>query len=75
MSMSILAARKSFQTVRQLIDALESFGVGSGVQLDQMYVQDYEGRELDTIELVQETLSDGSIVFNVNLSSEGDPNS
>lgn len=29
----------------------------------------------DVRELVQETLSDGSVVFNVNLSSEGDPNS
>ncbi len=71
--MTTLAARKQFQTVAQLIQALESFA--PEVKLDEMYVQDFEGRELDTVELVQETLSDGSIVFNVNLSCEGDPNS
>lgn len=70
--MTILAERKQFQTVAQLIAVLEGF---SAVGLDEVYVQDYEGRELDTVELVQETLSDGSVVFNVNLSSEGDPNS
>jgi hypothetical protein len=71
--MTILAERKQFQTVAQLIAVLESFS--PVVKLDEMYVQDCEGRELDTVELVQETLSDGSVVFSVNLSSEGDPNS
>jgi hypothetical protein len=71
--MTVLAERKQFQTVADLIAVLESFS--AVIRLDEMYVQDFEGRELDTVELVQETLSDGSVVFNVNLSSEGDPNS
>ncbi len=71
--MTLLAERKQFQTVAQLVAILESFG--ATVALDEMYIQDFEGRELDSVELLQETLSDGSIVFNVSISSDGDPNS
>lgn len=71
--MTVLVERKQFTNAAKLVAILEGFGVGW--HLDQMYIQDFEGRELDTVELVQETLSDGSVVFNINLSSEGDPNS
>jgi hypothetical protein len=71
--MTITAERKSFQTAAQLIAALESF---AGVlKLDEMYVTDCDGNELDQVELMQETLSDGSMAFNVIVSTQGDPNS
>jgi hypothetical protein len=40
-----------------------------------MYVTDCDGNELDQVELMQETLSDGSMAFNVIVSTQGDPNS
>ena len=72
--MTILSERATFQTARQLITALERMAV-PGSTLDEMYVQDCDGVELDTVELMQESLSDGSVVFNIVLSTEGDPNS
>lgn len=45
------------------------------IRLDEMYVKDADGNELDEITLEQETLSDGSVAFNIVISTAGDPNS
>lgn len=75
MENTLKVERISFQTAAQLIAALERIAMPGIVSLDEMYVQDGEGVELDTLEVMQETLSDNSVVFNVVLSVEGDPNS
>ena len=75
MENTVKVERLSFQTVAQLIAALEQIAMTGIVSLDEMYVQDGEGVELDTLEVMQETLSDNSVVFNVVMFAEGDPNS
>ena len=63
--------RISFHTVAQLIAALEKLAMAADAyapgiaSLDQMYVQDAGGVNLDTLEAIPETLSDNSVVFNV----------
>lgn len=75
MENTVKVERISFQTVAQLIRALEQVAAPGIVSLDEMYLQDAEGIELDTLEVIQETLSDNSVVFNVVVFAEGDPNS
>ncbi len=62
-----------FQTAAQLIAAIEKLAVG--VRLDEIYLKDIEGNELSEVSLEQESLSDGSVVFNLMLSEAMDPNS
>jgi hypothetical protein len=75
MENTLKVERISFQTAAQLIAALEKIAMPGIVSLDEMYVQDAEGVELDTLEVMQETLSDNSVVFNIVVFAEGDPNS
>jgi hypothetical protein len=75
MNNKVKVERVNFQTAAQLIAALEQFATPGIISMDEMYVQDAEGVELDTLEVTQEILSDRSVVFNVVLSTEGDPNS
>lgn len=63
-----------FQTAAQLIAAIEKLA-GSALKLDEVYVKDLAGDDLTEVALEQETLSDGSIVFNIVLSEALDPNS
>jgi sialic acid synthase SpsE len=63
-----------FQTAAQLIAAIEKLA-GSALKLDEIYVKDLCGDELSEVALEQETLSDGSLVFNLVLSEAMDPNS
>ena len=63
-----------FQTAAQLIVAIEKLA-GNILRLDEIYVKDLVGEELTEIALEQETLSDGSVVFNFVLSEALDPNS
>lgn len=63
-----------FQTAAQLIAAIEKLA-GSALRLDEIYVKDLAGDELTEVALEQETLSDGSVVFNLVLSEATDPNS
>jgi len=58
-----------FKTAAQLIAAIEKLSDKAGKDLkDQMYVKDLDGYYLTEIALEQETLTDGSIVFNLVLS-------
>lgn len=66
--------RIEFQTAAQLVAAIERMAAGV-IRLDEMYVKDADGNELDEITLEQETLSDGSVAFNIVISTAGDPNS
>lgn len=75
MENTIKVERFSFRTAAQLVDALERLAMPGIVSLDEIYVQDGDGDELDILEVIQETLSDNSVVFNVVLSAEGDPDS
>lgn len=63
-----------FQTAAQLIAAIEKL-VGKQIRLDEIYLKDITGSELSEVALEQETLSDGSVVFNLILSEALDPNS
>ncbi len=63
-----------FSTAAQLIAAIEKLA-GKAIRLDEIYVKDLAGDELSEVALEQETLSDGSIVFNLVLSEAMDPNS
>ena len=63
-----------FQTAAQLIAAIEKLA-GKAINLDHVYVKDLVGDELSEVALEQETLSDGSVVFNLVLSEAMDPNS
>ncbi len=62
-----------FQTAAQLIAAIEK--LAGPVRLDEIYLKDIEGNELSEVALEQETLFDGSVVFNLVLSEAMDPNS
>lgn len=62
-----------FSTVAQLIAAIEK--LTPGLRLDQVYLRDICGDELTEVALEQDTLSDGSVVFNLVLSQAKDPNS
>lgn len=64
---------KEFQTAAQLIEAIEKL-CGS-IRLDEVYVKDLAGDDLTEVALEQETLSDGSVVFNLVMSEAMDPNS
>lgn len=75
MENTVKVERVNFQTAAQLITALEHFAIPGVLSLDEIYLQDIEGIELDTLQIYQETLSDNSIVFNAMLFTEGDPNS
>lgn len=61
-------------TLADLLAGIDE-GVGSLFPGYPMYVCDVEGNPLDRIEVEQRSLSDGSIVFNIILSTQGDPNS
>jgi hypothetical protein len=74
MSTTRTVACIQFQTVGQLIAAIKKLS-GGMLRLDEIYVRDLEGNELSEVSLEQETLSDGSVVFNLVLSEAGDPNS
>lgn len=63
-----------FQTAAQLIAAIEKLA-GSQIRLDEIYLKDLAGDDLTEVALEQETLSDGSVVFNLVLSEAMDPNS
>ncbi len=63
-----------FQTAAQLIAAIEKLA-GSQIRLDEIYLKDLAGDNLTEVALEQETLSDGSVVFNLVLSEAMDPNS
>ena len=63
-----------FQTAAQLIAAIEKLA-GKAIRLDEVYVKDLCGDELTEVALEQETLSDGSVVFNLVLSEATDRNS
>lgn len=56
-----------FQTAAQLIAAIQKLA-GGVLSLDEIYVQDLAGDDLTEVALRQETLSDGSVVFNLVLS-------
>lgn len=71
--MTITVEHIEFQTAAQLIVAIEKL-CGS-VRLDEVYLKDLAGDELSEVALEQETLSDGSVVFNLVLSEAMDPNS
>lgn len=71
---TIVIERHAFNTAADLVALLERIA-GGVVRLDEMYVQDCDGDPLGIAEVTQETLSDNSVVFNVILSVEGDPNS
>ena len=72
--MTINVEHIEFQTAAQLIAAIEKLAAGS-LKLDEIYIKDLEGNELSEVALEQETLSDGSVVFNLVLSEAMDPNS
>jgi hypothetical protein len=63
-----------FQTAAQLIAAIEKLS-GGVLRLDEMYIKGREAEELSEVALEQDTLSDGSVVFNLVLSQATDPNS
>jgi hypothetical protein len=68
-----------FQTVEQLLNGITRL-IGAwkpftSIHLNEIYVKDIDGNELTLVELEQETLSDGSTVFNLVLSEATDPNS
>lgn len=62
-----------FSTVAQFLAAIEK--LTPGLRLDKVYLRDLCGDELTDVALEQETLSDGSVVFNLVLSQALDPNS
>ena len=62
-----------FQTAAQLIAAIEK--LAGSLRLDEVYVKDLVGDEITEVALEQETLSDGSVVFNLVLSQALDQNS
>ena len=72
--MSTTVEHIEFQTAAQLIAAIEKLA-GAALRLDEVYVKDLAGDELTEVALEQETLSDGSVVFNLVLSQASDPNS
>lgn len=70
----MIVERVEFQTAAQLVAALEKMA-GGILRLDEVYLKDAQLAELSLLELEQETLSDGSVVFNMILSQQEDPNS
>lgn len=70
----MIVEHAEFQTAAQLIVAIEKLA-GNALRLDEIYVKDLAGDELSEVALEQETLSDGSGVFNLVLSEALDPNS
>lgn len=64
---------REFTTVAQFIAAAQKLCVG--INLDMVYLKDLAGDDLTEVALEQETLSDGSVVFNLVLSEALDPNS
>lgn len=67
-------AHIEFQTASQLIAAIQKLA-GGAIRLEEIYIKDICGDELSEVELEQDTLSDGSVVFNLVLSAALDPNS
>ena len=73
--MTRITERKEIQTVADLVTAIEKM-TGPGIaRLDEMYIKDFMGDEINEVCLEQETLSDGSVAFNICLGYVGDPNS
>jgi hypothetical protein len=70
----MIIASIEFQTAAQFIAAIEKLA-GKQIRLDEIYLKDLTGAELTEVALEQETLSDGSVVFNLVLSEALDPNS
>lgn len=62
-----------FNTAAELIAAIEKL-TGS-LRLDEVYVTDITGDELTEVALEQETLADGTVVFNLVLAEAADMNS
>lgn len=63
-----------FTTAAQLIAAIEKLA-GKALRLDEIYIKDLAGDDITEVALEQETLSDGSVVFNLILSEAMDPDS
>ncbi len=55
-----------FQTAAQLIAAIER--LAAGIPLDAVYLKDWNGDYLTRVDLQEEKLSDGSVVYNLILS-------
>lgn len=70
--MTATIAHLEFNTAAQLIAAIEKMA-GGVLRLDAIYVKDLAGDNLTEVALEQETLSDGSLVFNLVLSEAADP--
>lgn len=64
---------KEFTTVAQFIAAVEK--LTPNIRLEEIYMKDICGDDLTEVALEQETLSDGSVVFNLVLSEAMDPDS
>lgn len=64
---------KEFTTVAQFIEAVKK--LAGCINLDDIYMKDLCGDDITEVSLEQETLSDGSVVFNLVLSEALDPNS
>ena len=56
--------RIEFQNAAQLIAAIEKLA-GGMIRLGAIYIKDATGNELSQVSLEQETLSDGSVAFNL----------
>lgn len=53
-----------FHTAAQLVAAIQKLA-GGILSLDQVYLKSNEGEEFGALSLEQETLSDGSVAFNL----------
>ena len=68
----MIVERIEFQTAAQLIAAIERIA-GGILDLETLYVKDVEDNYIGQVELEQETLTDGSIAYNIILSEGGTP--
>ena len=66
--------RSDFTNLAILMSTIEKM-LGGLVNPNQVYIKDIDGEELGEVELEQETLSDGSVTYNIILSPYRDPNS
>ena len=64
--MKNLMVKTRLQTAEDLINTLTEFGQICGRSLSEIYIED-----LDMAKLVEETLTDGSKVYNVELADVG----
>jgi len=64
--MKNLMVKTRLQTAQDLVNTLTEFGEICGRGLDEIYIED-----LDMAKLIEETLTDGSKVYNVELADVG----